>query len=129
VTVPDLASVSNTKRSLDVFARLQYDPAKTLLVVNRHDAKDPLSQQMIEEALGRSVQWAIPNDYATVVRAINQGTPLRLVHPNSRVTTTLDRLVTTHLLERPETLKASAPPRFWQRLRLPALMRREHGTA
>lgn len=112
LTLPDLASVRNTRRSLDLFARLNYDPAKVVLVVNRHNAKEPLSRKALEEALGRPVQWTIPNDYLAVVRAINQGTALRLVQPKGALSINIDRLATMHVLGR---TAASLTGRRWGR--------------
>lgn len=128
LTLPDLPSVRNTRRSLDFFGRLNYDPAKMVLVVNRHNAREPLSRRALEEGLGRPVQWAIPNDYSAATRAINQGTALRLMQPRGRLSVNIDRLATLHVLGR---LTASLTGRRWSRPSWlgKALKRRfEHGT-
>ena len=112
LTLPALPSVRNTRRSLDFFGRLNYDPAKMVLVVNRHNAREPLSRKVLEEGLGRPVQWAIPNDYPAAVRAINQGTALRLMQPKGALSTNIDRLATLHVLGRST---ASLTGRRWSR--------------
>ncbi len=97
VTLPSLPSVRNTKRSLELFGRLHYDSSKVVIVVNRHDAKEPLSRRTIEEALGRPIHWTIPNDYLAAVRAINQGTTLRAIQPRGLLASNLEKLAATHV--------------------------------
>jgi Flp pilus assembly CpaE family ATPase len=119
--------VRNTRRSLELFERLHYEPSKIVVVVNRHDAKEPLTRQTIEEALGRSVQWSIPNDYMTVVRAINQGTALRSVQPKGALSSNIEKLATT-ILERPGS-SAGKHARHGAGRGVRALLRRfSHGT-
>ncbi len=99
LTLPDLPSIRNTKRSLELFERLHYDPSKVVLIVNRHDAQEKLARDSMEEALGRPVQWSIPNDYVTVMRSINQGTALQMIQPKGRLVTNFDQLVSMHILD------------------------------
>ena len=99
LTLPDLPSIRNTKRSLELFERLHYDPSKVVLIVNRHDAQEKLARDSMEEALGRPVQWSIPNDYVTVMRSINQGTSLHMIQPKGRLVTNFDQLVSMHILD------------------------------
>ncbi len=99
VTLPDLPSIRNTKRSLELFERLHYDPSKLVLIVNRHDAQEKLARESMEEVIGRPVQWSIPNDYVAVVRSINQGTALRAIQPKGRLVANFDQLVATHILD------------------------------
>lgn len=100
VASPSLPSIRNTRRSLDLFTRLGYDSSKLVLILNRHDAEGNLDQEAIEEALGRKIQWSIPNDYKAVVQATNQGTAIRTIDPKGPVASNIDRLVATHILGR-----------------------------
>ncbi len=100
VTLPNLPSVRNTKRTLELFDRLYYDASKLVIVVNRHDAQEKLSRDAIEGALGRQVHWTIPNDYATVVRATNQGTAIRMIQAKGRLAANFDQLVAAHVMGR-----------------------------
>lgn len=49
------------------------------LVVNRYDARRAeFSDEKVSKALGQEPRWRIPNDFATVSRSLNTGTPLIL---------------------------------------------------
>jgi pilus assembly protein CpaE len=110
VTLPDLPSIRNTKRSLELFERLHYDSSKLVLIVNRHDAQEKLARESMEEAMGRPVQWSIPNDYVTVVRSINQGTALRAIQPKGRLVANFDQLVCAHILDQANGGQPQAGP-------------------
>lgn len=117
VTLPNLPSIRNTRRGLELFERLHYDPSKLIVTVNRADAQDPLGRETMEEALGRPIQWNIPNDYATVVKAVNHGTALRLLKSGRRLADNIDRFVKTHLLrDRPEPPHSAARPAVWRQI-------------
>ncbi len=98
VTLPNLPSIRNTRRSLELFERLHYDASKLVVVVNRHNARERLDHSAMEEALGRPIHWNIPNDYLTVVRAMNQGTAVRAIQPRGALAANFDRLVAAHVL-------------------------------
>lgn len=98
LALPLLPSIRNARRTLELFDRLNYDPGKVVLVLNRHDAQGKLDSATIEEALGRPVQWSIPNDYETTVKAINQGATVRAVQPGGKLASNIDQLVARHVL-------------------------------
>ncbi len=120
VTLPNLPSIRNTKRTLELFERLKYDPSKVVVVVNRFNAKEKLTQREMEEALGRPVQAQIPNDYATVMQAINLGTVARLVQPKGTLATAFDQLVSTQVLMRTNGAPAASRP-WWLSRRVGAV--------
>jgi pilus assembly protein CpaE len=117
VTLPSLPSIRNTRRSLDLFARLGYDSSKLLMIANRHDAKEKVDGQAMEEALGRAINWSLPNDYVTVTRAINQGTALHAVQPKAKITLSYDQLVREHILRPSDRLRSqeAKPRRLFKR--------------
>ena len=45
-------------------------------MLNRYSKKGPLSDDRIENALGRAISLRVPNSYNEVVRAINSGAPI-----------------------------------------------------
>ena len=98
LTLPSLPAIRNTKRSLQLFERLHYDSSKVVVVVNRHNARARVDRASIEEALGRPIQWSVPNDYLTVVRAMDRGTAVRAIQPRGALAVSFDRLVATHVL-------------------------------
>ena len=130
VTLPNLPSVRNTKRSLELFERLGYDSSKVSLIVNRHDAQEPLSHDAIEEALGCRIHWSIPNDYSIASQAINRGAAIRSIQPNGTLAGNIDQLVATNLLGRASVAPVKRRHSPWSLPSLRALLRRPtHGTA
>ena len=100
VTLPSLPAIRNTRRSLDIFGRLHYDASKIILVVNRYNAKERIPKDTMEEALGRPIDWMIPNDYLAVTRAVNQGTAVRMIEGKGLLAENFDQFAATHLLNR-----------------------------
>ena len=98
VTTPSLPSVRNTRRCLELLENLRFETSKLILVANRYDAYGRLEKRVLEEALGRQIQWDIPNHYEAAVQATNQGKPIRVINPQGPFATQLDALVAKHLL-------------------------------
>jgi pilus assembly protein CpaE len=109
VTLPDLASIRNTRRGLEMFERMHYDPGKYIIVLNRGTAHERLGRETIDTALGRAVQWSIPNDYQAVVQAVNGGTTVRLTSNGKKLAKNIDEFVSVCLQAAP----ASAKPAGW----------------
>jgi pilus assembly protein CpaE len=93
VTLPDLASIRNTRRGLEMFERMHYDPGKYVIVLNRATANERLGRETIDTALGRAVQWSIPNDYQAVVQAVNGGTTVRLTSSGKKLAKNIEEFV------------------------------------
>ncbi len=108
VVEPSLPSVRNTHRTLELLGRLNYEPSKIVLVVNRHNAQGALDRSAMEEALRRKVHGCLPNAYQTAVRALNRGSPVQMLQPHGPLATQIDRLVTAHLCLRPDAACAAA---------------------
>ncbi len=94
VTQLDLPSLRNAVRLMQFFKRRQglYDKVK--VVVNRMGLDDnTISLNKALETLGRDIYATIPNDYATMVEARNNGVPLVTQAPKARVTKSIMQLV------------------------------------
>jgi pilus assembly protein CpaE len=76
VAVPSVSSIRATKKTLAAFRDLGYAPDKVKLVVNRVSKKDRITASEIEKTLNYPITFAIPNNYPTVIDAINTGIPL-----------------------------------------------------
>jgi len=85
VSMINLPSIRNTQRCLDLFTRLDYNAEKIMLVINRYLPSDEITVEDIEEALGHSVYWKIPNNYFAVMSAINRGLPIHKVDYNCNI--------------------------------------------
>lgn len=85
VTIVNLPALRNCQRILDLFDKLGYDKEKTQIVVNRYMENDEIKIDDVENLLERGVYWKIPNNYFTMMSAINKGVSVAEVNPSSNV--------------------------------------------
>lgn len=80
----DAGTVHSTRRSLELLKRLEVDPSRIRLVVNRHqDGK--ISNEDLQTAVGAGVFWSLPNDYRPMSSALDAREPVVLDSPGSRL--------------------------------------------
>ena len=86
-TLLNLPAIRSSRRCLEVFKQLNYlrDEDKVRIVINRYVPNRDIDVSQLEETLHYPVYWKIPNDYATVIDAVNTGTPVNDVNPDSEV--------------------------------------------
>ena len=85
VTIVNLPALRNCQRILDLFNKLGYDSEKTQIVINRYMENDDIKIEDVEKVLEKSVYWKIPNNYFTMMAAINKGISVAEVNPESNV--------------------------------------------
>jgi pilus assembly protein CpaE len=87
VTLLNLPAIRSARRCLDVFRQLNYlrDEDKVRLVINRYLPNRDIDVSQLEETLRYPVFWKVPNDYATVIDAVNSGLPVNEVNADSEV--------------------------------------------
>lgn len=85
VTIVNLPALRNCQRILDLFSKLGYDSEKTQIVINRYMENDDIKIEDVEKVLEKSVYWKIPNNYFTMMSAINKGISVAEVNPESNV--------------------------------------------
>jgi pilus assembly protein CpaE len=78
VTQLDLASVFNTKRVLETFARMGYGGEKVKLLVNRYNKTSDLPLDKIADVLGHPVDLTLAEDIRSARDSLNLGKPLVL---------------------------------------------------
>lgn len=94
VTQLDLPSLRNAVRLMQYFKRRPGMYEKVRVVVNRMGLdENTISLNKALETLGREIFATIPNDYATMVEARNNGVPLITQAPKARVTKSILQLV------------------------------------
>jgi pilus assembly protein CpaE len=76
VLTADLPSVRNTVSYIDYLTSSGYGADTIQLVLNRYSKKGPLSDERVEQSLGRPISLRVPNSFNDVIRSINSGTPL-----------------------------------------------------
>ena len=84
VTMMDVASVKNTRISLQKLDQMGYDHGKVRIVLNRADSKVLLQPSEVEDAIGGKVVAHIPSD-RIVPRSVNKGVPVVIDMPKSNV--------------------------------------------
>ena len=72
----NLPSLRNVQKVLHGFQRLGYSQNRVRLLINRYNRGEDISVKEIEKALDFKVFWSIPNDYKTMIRAVQSGNPL-----------------------------------------------------
>jgi len=111
VTLLNLPSLKSTKKCLELFGRIGFSSEHVRLVLSRYLPSDEIPRERIEEIMKRPVFFAVPNDYPTVISAVNRGKLLREIAPDKEVTKSFKQMA--QLLIRGDTQKATpaAPPK------------------
>jgi pilus assembly protein CpaE len=76
----DLPSLRNAQRCLSIFERMGYKKEKIKLLINRYQKSLEIRSKDIEETLNFPVSWFFPNDWPTIMNAVNSGVPLSTVN-------------------------------------------------
>jgi pilus assembly protein CpaE len=92
VTTPDLVSLHDASRFIQISRSLSYPPEKTLIVLNRANLNGGVKPKDIEAALRHEVFAQIPDDGANVIRSLNRGIPLVMQYPRSPATQSIQRI-------------------------------------
>lgn len=89
----ELPSIYNARRCLDVFKRMGYDEEKVLLVINRLTADQGVPLKDLKKSVNFPLFWKIPNqNYETIIPCINQGSPISIMFPKSKLSINLKQL-------------------------------------
>jgi len=88
----ELPCICNCGKTLEVFQKLRYERDKVKLVVNRTNAKNQIGVKVVEEQLNYPIFYQLPNDYATVVKAINNGKSIFKVSKTAAISNAINGL-------------------------------------
>lgn len=88
----DYTSVRNVRRALDHLQGLGMDLDRVRLVANRFGERKQLTAAQAKEALRRDISFFVPDDPASINRAINDGIPVVLQRPSAKVSKSLTNL-------------------------------------
>ena len=84
-TIVNIPAIRNAQRCLNLFKSRNYPDDKIKIIVNRYIENDELNIQDIEKTLDKSIYWKIPNNYFTIMEAINKGMCVSEVNANSNI--------------------------------------------
>ncbi len=101
ITTMDVASIKNTRISLEKLRQLGFVNGRVNLVLNRSDSKVLLEPAEVERALGDRVVAHIPSDRC-VPRAVNKGVPVITDVPRCSVSRSILGLAQTIAAEPPK---------------------------
>jgi pilus assembly protein CpaE len=92
VTTPDLASLHDTSRFLQLSRSLSYPSEKILTILNKAGIEGGVKLKDIEAVLHNQVYHQIANDPANVLRSINRGIPFLVYYPRSGASKSVQQL-------------------------------------
>lgn len=84
-TIVNLPALRNCQRCLEMFEKNGIDNEKIQILINRYMENDEINANDVEEVLGKKIYWKIPNNYFTMMSAINKGVPVSGINPDSNV--------------------------------------------
>jgi len=83
VTTPELASLHDAKRFIEISRSLDYQPGKILVTLNRAGMTGGIKSKDVATSLNQEMFAEIPDDDGRVLRSLNRGIPLLLRYPRS----------------------------------------------
>jgi len=93
ITQLDLPCLRNVVRLIQFFDQIEGISEKLKIVLNRVGLDETqISLNKALETIGREIFWQIPNDYATMVESRNNGIPLVIQAPKSKLTHSIQQL-------------------------------------
>ena len=84
-TIVNIPAIRNCQRCLTLFRSRNYPKDKVKIVVNRFMESDDISVEDIETAIGEKIYWKIPNNYFSIMEAINKGVAVSEINSNSNI--------------------------------------------
>lgn len=83
ITMMDVASIKNSRVSLQKLRQLGYNGTLVDVLLNRADSKVFLKAEEVEQAIGTGIKYRLPSDLQ-IPRAVNKGVPVVLDAPKSQ---------------------------------------------
>lgn len=84
-SIVNIPAIRNAQRCINLFKSRNYPTDKVKIIINRYMENDDIKIADIEEALGEKVYWKIPNNYFSIMEAINRGVPVSEVSGSSNI--------------------------------------------
>ena len=84
-TIVNIPAIRNCQRCLNLFRSRRYPKDKVKIVVNRYMDNEDIKIEDIENALSEKVYWKVPNNYFTIMEAINKGVSISEINANSNI--------------------------------------------
>lgn len=88
----NMASIRNCQKCYELFDKIGYNSDKIKLIINRYIDNQEISLKDIENSIGKKVFETIPNNYLTLVDAINLGQAVGDINPQSNIAKAYSRI-------------------------------------
>lgn len=85
IAIVNLPAIRSTQRCMALFDKLGYSPEKIKLVLNRYMENEDIKTSDIEDVVKQKVYWKIPNNYLTMMSAINKGVPVSEINSEANI--------------------------------------------
>lgn len=85
VSIVNLPALRNCQRCLEMFDKLGFDNNKIKIIINRYMENDEINADEIEKVIGKNIYWKIPNNYFTMMSAINKGVTVSEINSDCNV--------------------------------------------
>ena len=85
IAIVNLPAIRSTQCCMELFEKLGYPADKIKLVLNRYMENEDIKTSDIEEVVKQKVYWKIPNNYLTMMSAINKGVPVSEINPEANI--------------------------------------------
>lgn len=84
-SIVNIPAIRNCQRCLNLFRSRRYSKDKVRIVINRYMENDEIKIEDIETTLGEKIYWKIPNNYFSIMDAINKGVTVGEIGNNSNI--------------------------------------------
>lgn len=84
-TIVNIPAIRNAQRCLNLFKSRRYPDNKVKVIINRYMENDEIKAEDIESTLGEKIYWKIPNNYFSIMEAINKGLTVSEVNSGSNI--------------------------------------------
>lgn len=84
-TIVNIPAIRNAQRCLNLFRSRKYPKDKVKIIINRYMDNDEINLEDIENTLGETIYWKIPNNYFTIMEAINKGETITEINSKSNI--------------------------------------------
>lgn len=97
-TMVNIPAIRNCQKCLNLFNNLEYDPQKIKVILNRYMENDEIKAEDVEMAIKKQIYWKIPNNYFTLMSAINKGVVVSKINQEANISQSYRNLA-LHLAE------------------------------
>ena len=84
-TIVNIPAIRNAQRCLNLFKSRRFPSNKVKILINRFMENDEIKIEDIESTLCEKIYWKIPNNYFSIMEAINKGLTVSEVNSGSNI--------------------------------------------